>query len=95
MSHEARLAGITPLVLRTANHYAMLGAGEFFPKGYGSFDKVVVRVKEPFVMDSSYISHSCSMLVVEFWLGPQLERSVDFVVAVAGFSGRPVVHSVK
>ena len=94
MSREAQLAGITPLVLRTANHYSMLGVGTYLPKGYASFDRVEVRVKEPFEMDSSYISHSCSVLVVEFWQGEQLERSVDFVVAVAGFSGRPIMASV-
>lgn len=95
MSHEAQLAGITPLVLRTANYYAMLGIGSYAPKGYGSFDRVEVLVKEPFEMDSSYISHSCSMLRVEFWQGKELQRAVDFVVAVAGFSGRPIVKEVK
>ena len=92
MSREALLAGISPVVLRTAAYYCSLGIGTYTPKGY-HFDKVVVVQKEPFEM-KDFLSHSGSMMRVEFWANGQLQRYIDFFQAVAGFSGRPTISSV-
>lgn len=93
MSKEARLAGISPYVLRLAAHYASLGVGTYRPKGYGQFDRVEVRLKHPWTPGES-LTQSCLILTVEFFNGAALERYIDFAVSPAGFSGKPVVHDV-
>ena len=93
MSKEAQLAGITPLVLRTAAYYAALGVGTYTPKGY-PFDRIEVRVKQPWQAGAS-ITQSCLILVVEFYDANRMMRYVEFALTVAGFSGVPVVKEVK
>lgn len=95
MSREAQLAGVTAYVLKLSSYYAHLGVGVYTPKGYSQFDKVTVSVEQPFeVAKNGLLSHSCSILRVSFFANNQLQRYVDFAVAVAGFSGKPVVKEV-
>ena len=84
--NEAQLAGITPYVLRLAVYYAALGTGEYKPKGYSSFDRVVVRELLPWHPQVQTL-----ILVVEFFRGETRERFVEFSLTVAGFGGKPVV----
>ena len=89
------MSGISSYVLKLSAHYLQLGVGEYRPKGY-HFEKVVVAVQEPFAMaENGMLSHSGTMMRVEYWTGTQLERYVDFYCAVAGFSGRPIMKTVK
>jgi len=93
VSTEALRAGISKVVLRQAAYYAAIGVGTYTPKGYGQFDTVVVKQQEPFEF-AELLSHSCAIIRVEFWSAKQLIRYVDFALAVAGFSGKPVLHEV-
>jgi hypothetical protein len=93
MSKEQQLAGITPYVLRLSAYYAALGVGTYRPKGYAQFDRVEVRVKQPW-QPGQLFTESCLILVVEFFSYDALQRYVEFALTPAGFSGKPVVQLV-
>lgn len=93
MSKEQQLAGITPYVLRLASYYACLGVGTYRPQGYAQFDRIEVRVKQPW-QPSSVFSESCLILAVEFFSLNVLQRYVEFALTPAGFSGKPIVKEV-
>lgn len=91
MSHAAKLAGITPYVLRLAAYYAAMGVGEYKPNGYAWFDKVIVRMLMPWT-PGDHITQSTQVLVVEFmWEGVR-RRYVEFAMTPAGFGGEPVMR---
>jgi hypothetical protein len=93
MSKEQHLAGITPYVLRLASYYACLGVGTYRPKGYAQFDRIEVRVKQPW-QPGALFTESCLILVVEFFSFNTLLRYVEFALTPAGFSGKPIVQEV-
>ena len=77
-------------MFRLAAYYAALGIGEFYPEGYGNFNKVVVRELMPWNADAL-----TTILIVEFFQGSKRERYVEFSLTVAGFGGAaPVVRLV-
>lgn len=93
MSKEQQLAGITPYVLRLAAYYAALGVGTYRPRGYAQFDRIEVRVKQPW-QPGELFTESCLILVVEFFSSGEMLRYVEFALTPAGFSGKPVVQLV-
>jgi len=94
MSKEQHLAGITPYVLRLASYYACLGVGTYRPKGYAQFDRIEVRVKQPW-QPGELFTESCLILVVEFFSFDTQLRYVEFALTPAGFSGKPIVSKVE
>ena len=93
MSKEQQIQGITPYVLRLAAHYACLGVGTYRPEGYAQFDRIEVYVKQPWQPAESF-TESCLILVVEFYVGQDQLRYVEFALTPAGFSGKPIVREV-
>lgn len=91
MSKEQQLQGITPYVLRLASYYACLGVGTYRPRGYAQFDRIEVRVKQPW-QPGELFTESCLILVVEFFSSDELLRYVEFALTPAGFSGKPIVR---
>lgn len=93
MSKEQQLAGITPYVLRLASYYACLGVGTYRPKGYAQFDRIEVRVKQPW-QPGVLFTESCLILAVEFFSNDEMLRYVEFALTPAGFSGKPIIKEV-
>jgi len=93
MSKEQQLAGISPYVLRLASYYACLGVGTYRPKGYAQFDRVEVRVKQPW-QPNDHFTESCLILEVAFFSFDVQLRYVEFALTPAGFSGQPIVKEV-
>ncbi len=93
MSKEQQRQGISAYVLRLSAHYAALGVGTYKPHGYAQFDRIEVRVKQPW-QPGELFTESCLILVVEFFSLDVLQRYVEFALTPAGFSGKPVVQLV-
>lgn len=91
---ESHRVGVTPYVLRLAAHYATLGVGTYNPTGYGQFNRVEVRIAQPWENREPMMS-SLLVLRVEFYLGAKLVRFVEFALTPEGFGGDAIMKTVN
>lgn len=94
MATEAHRAGITPYLLRLAAYYCCLGVGEYQPKGYANFNRVVVRELLPWSPAESP-TQSRVVLIVEFFQNERRIRYVEFAITPDGFGGEPIASVVE
>ena len=64
-----------------------------FRSGYAQFDRIEVRVKQPW-QPGALFTESCLILAVEFFSNDEMLRYVEFALTPAGFSGKPIIKEV-